>query len=130
MNLMHIMKKEGYEKRKRKPFYDWKKRRNESWHLNFFALSKYGISLTLLLIIDFFNIHIGLLIKIVNRINNVLKYLSIIKIITEMEIKGQIKLWISLVKFFSIHFLTFKLFIHFITLQMKLVSLKTSFRLE
>lgn len=82
--LMQMIEKRRHGKRKRNHFYDQKKKKKkfELWHLNFLPLLEDYLSLTLFLIINFFRARIGLSIRIGNRANTWLSYLSIVKIIT------------------------------------------------
>lgn len=74
-------------KRRENHLYDQKEKEKELWYPNFSPLLEDCASLTLCLIINFFKIKIGLLMKIKNLVDIVLSYLSMVKIITGMETK-------------------------------------------
>lgn len=80
-----MIKREKCEKKRKNLFYNQKKKRKKLYFLNFSPLLKNFIFLTLCLIINFFKINNGFLIKIKNFVNILLSYSNMIKIIIEIE---------------------------------------------
>ena len=93
--LTQMIEKERCRKRRENHFYNQKEKEKELKSSNFSPLLEDCTSLILCLIINFFKIKIGLLIKIKNLIDIILSYLSIVKIIIAIETKWQIRQSIS-----------------------------------
>lgn len=85
--LLPMMEKERFGKKNKNHFDNLKEKGKELWYLNFLYLLEDYVSLTLCLMINFFKIKTGFLIKIKTLVITVLSYLSTIKIITEMKTK-------------------------------------------